>query len=291
MKYQPTLMCDGFIFPEAPRWHRGAFYCCSIDEGTIYRVSAGQKELVLKIDDWLSGWAFEAPNSDTIVLTSAKKRKLLRYDPIKNEMTELADLTDKVVFGINDLVRNHDGVVFVDSVQYVFGSVPPEQAPKSQLMRVAVDGTVSVASGLTHFPNGLVITPDYRTLLAADTLSNCIHQWDLDANSNLSDHRIFAHIPGTMPDGMCLDAEGGIWFASACQHKVYRVITGGEITDEVDMGDTYATACMLGGSDGKTLLITASDSHDRKVIYQHPSGRVFSVEVAVPGVGLPSWYE
>jgi sugar lactone lactonase YvrE len=47
---------------------------------------------------------------------------------------------------------------------------------------------------------------------------------------------------------------------------------------------------MLGGLDGKTLLITASDSHDRSIISTNPSGRVYQVKVSVGGVGLPSIY-
>ena len=71
---------------------------------------------------------------------------------------------------------------------------------------------------------------------------------------------------------------------------IFRVLEGGEITDRVDIGSTGATACMPGGEDGRTLLITASDSHDRNVIYDNPTGRLFTARVAVPGAGLPSWY-
>jgi sugar lactone lactonase YvrE len=47
---------------------------------------------------------------------------------------------------------------------------------------------------------------------------------------------------------------------------------------------------MLGGADGQTLLITASDSHDRSIITDNPSGRIFSVRVDIPGNSLPSVY-
>ena len=71
MLYQPSFLCEGFIFPETPRWHRGHFYCCSIDEGSIFRVhDNGDKDLVVKIDDWLSGWVFCGPETDDIILTS-----------------------------------------------------------------------------------------------------------------------------------------------------------------------------------------------------------------------------
>jgi sugar lactone lactonase YvrE len=92
-----------------------------------------------------------------------------------------------------------------------------------------------------------------------------------------------------MPDGISLDAEGAVWIAS--HHQVLRVREGGEVTDAVDMGATRATACMLGGTDGRTLLITASDTHDRAEIRaKGPSGAVFTVRVPVAGAGLPSVY-
>jgi sugar lactone lactonase YvrE len=91
-------------------------------------------------------------------------------------------------------------------------------------------------------------------------------------------------------DGISLDADDGVW-VTAGHRGVFRILEGGEITDHVDMGTTGATACMLGGADGRTLLITASDSHDRDVISKNPSGRLFTVRVEVPGAGLPSHYQ
>ena len=92
-----------------------------------------------------------------------------------------------------------------------------------------------------------------------------------------------------MPDGISLDAEGAVWVAS--HHQVLRVREGGEVVDVVDMGKTRATACMLGGADGRTLLITASDTHDRAQIRANgPSGALYTVRVPVAGGGLPSVY-
>jgi len=87
MIYKPELLCDGFVFPESPRWHRRSFYCTSIDEGTIFKLDeSGEKEVVVRIDDWLSGWVFPNADSDEIILTSCTKRKLLLWNG-----TELED--------------------------------------------------------------------------------------------------------------------------------------------------------------------------------------------------------
>ncbi|MEH6568886.1 MAG: SMP-30/gluconolactonase/LRE family protein [Halioglobus sp.] len=289
MLYQPEFLCDGFIFPETPRWHRGKFYCCSIDEGSIFRIHAdGSKECVIKIDDWVSGWVFTDPDADNIILTSGREKKLLHWDG--KQLTEIADFSNIVSFALNDMIRTKSGVSFVASVDFKFGEIDPSDAPNSPLLRADSEGNVSIASAETVFANGMAIPPDGRRLIVADSMTSQLRQWDLDEDGTLSNHRIFATIPGSVPDGISLDAEGGVWVASDRTHRVYRVLEGGEITDEIDMGTTQATACMLGGTDGRTLLITASDSHDRRVIYDNPTGRLFTVRVAVPGAGLPSWY-
>ena len=115
-----------------------------------------------------------------------------------------------------------------------------------------------------------------------------MYAFALNTDGSLGARTVFAKLPGEMPDGVSLDRDGGLWIAS--HHRVIRVVEGGTITDEVDMGTTRATACMLGGKDGRTLLITASDSHDRRIIRQNPSGRLFQAGVTVPGAGLPSIY-
>ena len=286
--HQPELLCEGFVFPESPRWHRGSFYCSSIDEGTIFKIGLdGARDIVLQIDDWLSGWAFVGPDSDEIILTSSNKRKLLRWNG--SELCEFADLSGVATFGINDMIQTVNGDVFVDTVNFEFGKTDLAEIPMSPLLRVDKAGNVTIASELTKFPNGLVITPDGKQLIVADSLLYCLHQWDLAENGTLSNHRNFATIPDAVLDGISLDAEGGVW-ATAGHRGVYRVLEGGAITDHIDMGSTGATACMLGGADGRTLLITASDSHDRRVISKNPSGRLFTLEVEVPGAGLPSWY-
>jgi len=287
MLYQPEFLCGGLVFPESPRWHRGLFYCCSVDEGTIFCVDkAGNKEIIVQIRDWLSGWVFVGPDSDDIVLTSVFQRKLLMRD--LSGLSEIADLSNLAAFGINTLVRARSDVMFIGSINSRFAKLGP--CPVSNpLLCVDREGNASIASDEIGFANGMVITPDGKRLIVGDSTQACIHQWDLDTHGALSNHAIFARIKGSNPDGICLDAGGGIWVASG-RDGVFRVLEGGEITDRVNMREAGATACMLGGDDGCTLLITATNGHDRKVVRDHPSGRLFTVEVDVPGAGLPSWY-
>ncbi|RDV02458.1 hypothetical protein DXH95_10780 [Sphingorhabdus pulchriflava] len=293
MKHTPVLFAEGFLFPEAPRWHagRGQFIVSDIDRGQVFAVSAdGQRQQVYQGPDWVSGTAFE--NDKTLLVTNARSRGLVRVqldqpDAVPEMIASLAEIAP---YGINDMVRTASGVCFIDTVSFDFVAYARGEgtAQPSALARVDADGRVSVATTEVNFPNGMVITPDGKRLLVADSLDQCIHAFALAADGTLSQRTCFAALPGEMPDGMCLDASGAVWVAG--HGRVVRVAEGGAVLEEVDMGTTLATAVALGGADGRTLLITASDSYDRSVMAGNPTGRLFTVHVDVPGAGLPSVY-
>ena len=174
------------------------------------------------------------------------------------------------------------------AVDFNFFADSSKTGQPSPLVHVTPDGRASIATREISFPNGMTILPSGE-LLVADTLAGELLAFTRNADGSLANRRVWAAIPGEVPDGIGQDAEGAVWVAS--HHQVLRVREGGEITDVVDMGTTRATACMLGGADGRTLLITASDTHDRAEIRaKGPSGAVFTVRVPVAGAGLPSVY-
>jgi sugar lactone lactonase YvrE len=293
MKHTPTLFAEGFLFPETPRWHagRGHFIVTDIDRGQVFAVSTdGQRRQLYQGPDWVSGTAFESDT--TLLVTNARSRGLVRVhlDQPDAEPEMIASLAEIAPYGINDMIRTSAGVCFIDTVSFDFVAYARGEiaAQPSVLARVDADGRVSVATKEVNFPNGMVITPDGKRLLVADSLDQCIHAFALAADGTLGERTCFAALPGEMPDGMCLDASGAVWVA--VHGRVVRVAEGGAVLDEVDMGSTFGTAVALGGADGRTLLITASDSYDRSVMAQNPTGRLFTVQVDVPGVGLPSVY-
>ena len=293
MKYTPELVQEGFLFPETPRWHgpSGCFYFVDIDRGQIHEwVPGGKARLHFQHDDWISGYAFGLGSE--WVVTSARRRKVMRVamgsSPDAASITDIADLSQVAQFGINDLLLAPNGITYVDTVCYNFLAGRDAKPLPSPIIAVMPDGTFKEATQVTSFPNGMALAPNSSTLLVADSVAECIYAFEMERDGTLSNGRVWAAMPGEMPDGISLDADNGLWVAT--HNRVVRVVEGGEITDEVDMGSTRATACMLGGHDGRTLLITASDSHDRSIITENPSGRIFSVTVDVQGNSLPSLY-
>eukprot|EP01026_Neomeris_dumetosa_P078290 TRINITY_DN8461_c0_g1_i3.p4 TRINITY_DN8461_c0_g1~~TRINITY_DN8461_c0_g1_i3.p4 ORF type:complete len:192 (-),score=30.33 TRINITY_DN8461_c0_g1_i3:78-581(-) len=104
-------------------------------------------------------------------------------------------------------------------------------------------------------PNGIVITPDGKTLIVAETVAGRISAFDIDMDSGkLSNRRVFADL-GLPVDGMCLDAEGYVWVAIPkigiynTKGAVIRVGDGGRISHVYGFGangiNDQVIACML----------------------------------------------
>ena len=286
MKHMPTLLLQKpFIFPEAPRWYRDTFYFCDIDAGTIYRlVGDGTAHAEYVHGSPVSGWV--RLDDGSLLVVAGLERRIVS---VRNgQATTYADAMGVVGWALNDLLRAPDGHCYVGGIDFNLFADPSKAGQPSPLLHVRPDGHVSIATTAIVFPNGMTILPSGE-LLVADSLAGELLAFTRSADGTLTNRRVWASLPGEMPDGISLDAEGAVWVAS--HHQVLRVREGGEITDIVDMGKTQATACMLGGTDGRTLLITASDTHDRAQIRASgPSGALYTARVPVRGAGLPSIY-
>jgi sugar lactone lactonase YvrE len=149
----------------------------------------------------------------------------------------------------------------------------------AELILVFPDGNFQIVAEDMAFPNGIVITPDDKTLIIGETFAARLTAFDINEDGTLINRRVWANLRSLAPDGICLDEEGGIWVAAPGRHRVARVLEGGKITHKIKL-ETDAYACILGGPDNTTLFI-ATSTHTRD------QGRIEYVEVGIPKAGLP----
>ena len=90
-------------------------------------------------------------------------------------------------------------------------------------------------------------------MIVAESTGRRLTAYSIGADGELSDRRVFADGLDGPPDGICLDAEGGVWTSMTLAHQFERIeADGGEghVTHRIDIGDRAAIACMLGGAAG-----------------------------------------
>jgi sugar lactone lactonase YvrE len=137
------------------------------------------------------------------------------------------------------------------------------------------------------FPNGMAITPDDSTLIVGESYADRLTAFDIEPDGSLSHRRVWATLGGGHPDGICLDADGAVWYADVPARRCVRIAEGGAVLDTVDV-DRGAFACMLGGDDGQTLFIVANDwrgSTDMPLAER--TGQILAVDAPAPHAGRP----
>lgn len=283
MEYASTTIARGFAFPEGPRWHHGEFVFSDQHDGDVITLGAEGKELDrLRVPGGPSGTGW-LPNGDLLV-ASMEEHKLFRHSGGK--LTVHADLSKVHHFHTNDMVVDAKGNAYVGNIG--FNPYSGEERRTTVIALVRPDGSVSVAADGLEIPNGTVITPDGKRLIVAESYGERLTQFDINADGTLSNRRLFAALPGHLPDGICIDAESAIWVASCASHAAIRVKEGGEITDTVPLaGESNTYACMLGGTDRRNLYLCVADSFDPTRTRDLRSGRIDVARVTVPGAGWP----
>ena len=272
-----TLLADGFTYGEGPRWHDGRFWFADMHADAVRTIDADGTVAVGAEAPHPSclGWTADGD----LLVTSLHDAVLRRITPGGPEVH--CDLSE---FGLslNDMVALPDGRAYVD-VYTERGGGPPS----GDLALVERDGTARIVAKGLATPNGLAVTPDGTTLVGAETFGNKLHAWAIQADGSLTDQRVFADLGERSPDGICMDAEGAVWVGCFLSGEFLRVLDGGEITDRVPTGESWAVAPALGGPDMRTLYLVVNDTTFMGIATGESACRIETVEVEVPGVGSP----
>lgn len=276
-----STLLSGRGLVESPRWHGGRLYFSDWSAGEVVAVDpAGRQEVVARVAalPLCTAWL---PDGRQLIVSSADGL-LLRREP-DGRLTTHADLG---IPGWNDIVADGRGNVYVNRAG--FDPMAGEDVKPGTVHLVTPDGSVCEVADDIAFPNGMAVTADNSTLVVADSYRHRLLAFAVAADGTLSDRRIWADLGEGTPDGICLDAENAVWYADVPHRRCVRVAEGGTELRTVPL-DRGAFACVLGGSDGRTLFITAArwqGMTDAELVTPG-SGQVLTVPVEVPGAGWP----
>ncbi|MFP8880040.1 MAG: SMP-30/gluconolactonase/LRE family protein [Myxococcota bacterium] len=275
------ILLDGLTFPEGPRWRDGRLWLSDMHDNRVLTVDLnGRSQTVCEVENQPSGLGW-LPDGRLLVVSMADRR-LLRLEP--EGLVLHADLSALATYHCNDMVVDGQGRAYVGN----FGSEISEGATPmaAALILVTPDGDARIVAEDLQFPNGSVITPDGKTLIVGESWGARLTAFDLQPDGSLTNRRVWAELPGALPDGCCIDAESAIWVASPITREVIRVNEGGEVTQRVAT-EQMAIACMLGGEDRKTLFMLTAPSVEAEECQKLRGARVEMLAVTVPGAGLP----
>ena len=288
------VVVEGMTFTECPRWRDGRLVFADFYTHRVLAVVPGDEpEQIVTVPNQPSGLGW-LPDGRMLVV-SMLDRKVLRLEA-SGELVEHADLSGIAGGSVNDMVVGPSGIAYAGNFGFdLMAAEPPRPA---RLARIDPDGTASVAAEGLLFPNGSAITPDGSTLIISESFGNRMSAFDIASDGSLGPRRDWAALgpppePGQgldalafAPDGMCLDADGAVWVADSLGDRVLRLAEGGEVLEEIAVGEG-CYACMLGGDDGCTLFICVAPDFHAEARRSAREARILATTVEVPHAGTP----
>lgn len=266
------LLTYGYGLIEGPRVDSdGNLYFSDVPNGGVYRRRpGGEIETVIPKRRGVGGMVLHA-NGGLVVGG--------------RNMQHVKDGAIRVLFepgeggSLNDMHTDAAGRIYVGTIR----SDPfTGDAPRTpgECWRIDGEGQATQMYGDVSLSNGIGLSPAGDVIYHADTTRRQVIAHDVTENG-CSNRRVFATLERGRPDGLAVDADGGVWVACYEGGSVARYDPSGALVEYIDVPATGITSVAFGGADLKDLYIVTSDNAE-----PDRNGSIFRMRA--PVAGLPT---
>ncbi|HEX3751970.1 MAG TPA: SMP-30/gluconolactonase/LRE family protein [Streptosporangiaceae bacterium] len=279
-------LLDGLSFGESLRWHQDRLWLADWGAQEIVAVDGqGRPEVMARVDfpafpmciDWLP--------DGRLLIVAARYGRLLRQEPDGSLVThaDLSGLSDPG-HPWNEIVVDGRGNAYLNNQGFDF---PGGEFAPGTIAMLKPDGSARLVADGIAFPNGMAITPDNSTLIVAESYGQKLTAFQIAADGRLSQPRVWADLGDGVPDGICLDAQGAIWYADVPNQQCVRVREGGEVLQTIQL-DRGCFSCALGGPARTTLFMVATHWRGTEgMTDESRTGQLLTARAPAAGVGWP----
>jgi gluconolactonase len=248
----------GFTFTEGPVWiaSKGVLLFSDIPADTIHQLQPPATFTVFRMPTGRSNGLGLDPQQ-RLIASEHDNRRISRTLADGTVVTVADRWQGKRLNSPNDNITRSDGTIYFTDPPY---GVPAGQARELDfqgVFRVDPAGTLHLESRDMNRPNGVALSPDEKTLYVDDTADGLVRKFPVKPDGSLGPPTIFVPATGGGGDGMAMDDAGNLYVTTNAGVTVYD--PSGMTWGTIPVPEVPAN-CTFGGSDRKTLYITARTS-------------------------------
>lgn len=278
---EPELLADcQCITGEGPLWHpdEQKVYWLDIPQGRLFRwdPTTGDIQLMLETEP-IGGFTIQDDGSLLLCMAKGAVKIWREGQPL---LTVIEEIPEEVDTRFNDVIADPAG--------RVFGGTMRTPNRMGNFYRIELDGTYTKLFGDAGVPNGMGFTPDRKQMYYTDTTRHEIYIFDYDEKTgDLTNRRTLIHTPDDPseghPDGMTVDAEGGLWSARWDGYCVVHYSTDGKELGRIKFPAKKVSCPTFGGPNYEEMFVTTAGGNN-KAENGPGAGCLFRVRPGVKGV-------
>ena len=272
MTNKVDIVVSGYGLLEGPRHDsKNSLYFCDSHNGGVFRLDgAGKVETIIPKRRGVGGIALHA---DGGLVVSGRN-----ICHVNNEVSRiLLELDGAARF--NDIATDPSGRLYVGTLR--FDPFNPDALPTpGELYRVESEGEATQLYDDVGLTNGIGFSPDGQTIYHSDSLRRHIIAHRIKSDGSCTERHIFAELPEGAPDGLCVDADGGVWVAAYSAGSILRFTPRGKLDQKIDLPAKNITSLCFGAEDLHTLYVTSADNQTEESL----GGCIFRLRLGVAGL-------
>jgi gluconolactonase len=251
-------LCGGFSFTEGPAVDQtGNVYFTDQPNNKILKWSVDGK-LSVFCDNCGRANGMYFDRSGNLFTCSDEENEVWSIDQKGNHEVLVTAFNAKKLNGPNDVWVHPSGAIYFTDPLYPrsYWKRSPEMQQEGQFVYFLSADRKTLLRVVTDLkqPNGIIGTPDGKTLFIADIGGKKTYRYTIEKDGTLSGKTLFTN-QGS--DGMTLDRKGNVYLTG---NGVTIFNSGGEKIGHITVPASWTSNVCFGGKDMKTLFITASDA-------------------------------